>query len=42
LLGKNKDIISVAKSILYINFDQTIVGIYYDSFIGGIILLRFE
>jgi len=42
LFGKNKDIVDVTKSNLCINFDQTIVRIYYDSSIDGILLITFE
>jgi hypothetical protein len=42
LFGKNKDIVDVTKSSLCINFDQTIVRIYYDSSIDGIISITFE
>jgi len=42
LFGKNKDIVYVAKYDLYINFNKTIVRIYYDSFISGIIQIAFE
>ena len=41
-LEKNKDIVDVAKSSLCINFDQTMVGIYYYSFIDSIVLITFE
>jgi hypothetical protein len=41
-LEKNKDIVDVAKSSLCINFDQTMVGIYYYSFINSIVLITFE
>jgi hypothetical protein len=42
LLDENKDIIDVAKFSLCINFDQTMMEIYSDSSIGGIILITFE
>jgi hypothetical protein len=42
LFGKNKDIIDVAKSSLYINFYQTIMGIYSIFSIGDIISITFE
>jgi hypothetical protein len=42
LHDKNKDIIDVTKSSLYINFYQKMVGIYSDFSIGGIILIAFE
>jgi hypothetical protein len=39
---KNKDIVNVAKSSHYINLDQTMIGIKFDSFIRGIISIVFQ
>jgi hypothetical protein len=42
LLSENKDIVYVTESSFWINFDQTIVGIYSDSSISGVIPIAFE
>jgi hypothetical protein len=39
LFGENKDIIDVVMSSLCIDFDQTMMEIYYDFSFGGIILI---
>jgi hypothetical protein len=39
LLGKNKNIVVVVKSSFYINFDKTMMEIYYDFSIGGIAII---
>jgi hypothetical protein len=42
LLGENKNINDVAESSLWINFDQTMMMIYFDFFVNGIIPITFE
>ena len=42
LLSKNKNIVDVVRSSLCINFDQTMVRIYFDFSISGIIPIAFE
>jgi hypothetical protein len=42
LLGENKDIVNIADSSLWINFDQTMIGIYSDSSISDVIPIEFE
>jgi hypothetical protein len=42
LLDKNKDNVDVAKSSLWIDFDQTMMEIYFDSSISGVIPILFE
>jgi hypothetical protein len=42
LLDENKDIIDVAKFNLCNNFDQTMMGIYSNPFVGGIISIIFK
>jgi hypothetical protein len=42
LLGENKNNIDITKSSLCINFNQTMMGIYSNSFIGGIKPIIFE
>jgi hypothetical protein len=42
LLGENKNNIDIMKSSICINFNQTMMEIYYDSFIGGIKPITFE
>jgi len=42
LLGKNKDIIDIAKSSFWVNFDQAVMGIYFDSSASGVILIAFD
>jgi hypothetical protein len=42
LLGENKDIVYIVESSFGVNFDQTIVGIYSDSSVGGVIPIIFE
>jgi hypothetical protein len=41
MVGKNKNIINVVKSVLFTNFDQTTVMINFNSSIG-IIPIEFE
>jgi hypothetical protein len=41
LVGKNKNIINVVKSVLFTNFDQTTMMINFNSSIG-IIPIEFE
>jgi hypothetical protein len=42
LLSENKNNIDIMKSSMCINFNQTMVGIYSNSFIGGIKPITFE
>jgi hypothetical protein len=42
LFAENKDIIDVTESSLSINFDQTMMGIYSDFFVSGVIPITFE
>ena len=42
LFGENKDIVNIADSSLWINFDQTMIGIYSDSSISDVIPIEFE
>jgi hypothetical protein len=42
LLYKNKDIVNIIKSNICINFNQTIMKIYFDSSNVGIIPIIFE
>jgi hypothetical protein len=42
LLDKNKDIVDIAESSLYINFDQIMIEIYSDTSVIGIIPIAFE
>jgi len=42
LLCKNKDIVDVAESSLSINFDQTMMEIYFYSSVSSIIPVTFE
>jgi hypothetical protein len=37
LLGENKDIINITKSSIWINFDHTMMEIYYYSFVSGVV-----
>jgi len=41
LFGENKDIVDVVVSSLWINFDQTMMRIYFDSSISGVISIAF-
>jgi hypothetical protein len=42
LLGENKDIIDVVESSFWVNFDQTMMGIYSDFSVCGVIPITFE
>jgi hypothetical protein len=42
LLGENKDIVYVAESSFWVNFGQTIMGIYSNSSVNGVIPITFE
>jgi hypothetical protein len=41
-LAKKKDIVDVAESNFWINFDQTMMKIYSDSSISGVLPIAFE
>jgi hypothetical protein len=42
LLGENKDIVDFVKSSFRVNFDQTMMGFYFDSFVSGVIPISLE
>jgi hypothetical protein len=37
-----KDIVNIAESSFWINFDHTMMEIYSDSFVSGVIPIAFE
>jgi hypothetical protein len=41
-LGENKDIVEVVESSFWVNFDQTMMEIYFDSSVSGVIPIAFE
>ena len=42
LLSENKDIVDIAEFSFWVNFDQTMMGIYSDSSISGVIPITLQ